>query len=313
MVIGATNSVFERIDLSLLRYFFNVASYGGYSKAARASGISQPALSLGVKRLEKALGTELIHRSSSEFSLTPSGIELLCFCQRMEGRLDELIRGIGGLPHTARRRYRIGTAFSIGCSPLAELCHAAAVLPEPIELEISSQGSFQLLEELHSGMLDAAVVPDDIHDSKLSFTPLQNDRVVFVVGSRYRKLLKGRPWRDGLKDLPLVTYPRDTPMRYLTDRIVMKEKMQFKTVFSVTGIDALKGLLLDQVGGGFVLRMLVEQELETGALFELEGLPISLPRRGIVLATQRGAKGLEISDMIQMLFCKKRCSLRKEI
>src|SRR5271170_3763124 len=113
MSIYNTNSLFQQLDLDLLKHFYAVATFGGFSKASRATGVSQPSLSLGVQRLEKNLGVTLIDRDSRRLSLTKPGLSLLTFCQRLEGNLESIADALGTKAVSVRRRLRIGTALSI--------------------------------------------------------------------------------------------------------------------------------------------------------------------------------------------------------
>src|SRR5271166_5151872 len=65
------------MDLRRLRYFVAVAEHGGFSAAARAIFVAQPAVSLAVKELEAELGTDLFVRLGRHVVLTPAGDALL--------------------------------------------------------------------------------------------------------------------------------------------------------------------------------------------------------------------------------------------
>lgn len=301
MSIEKTNSMFEHLDLSLLRYFFNVASYGGFSKASRATGISQPSLSLGLQRLEKILAINLIERSSVKFSLTPAGIKLFSFCQKLEGNLDEVLTSLSQNLSTVRRRYRIGVAFSLGCAPLSSLCKSIHQSTESVDLELTSGGSFQLLDALNAGAIDAAIVSDDASDPRIRLIPLRTDRVTFVISRDRLKLFQAKTWKQAVSKIPLITYSRDTPMRSLVDKICFTEKLQFSGSISVNGVDALKSLIMRGAGCGFVLRSSVESELKDGSLLEAPGISISLPRRNLMLATRIGEEACEAAMQVRTL------------
>jgi DNA-binding transcriptional LysR family regulator len=276
------NSIFHQVDLSLLRHFFAIATFGGFSKASRATGVSQPALSLGLKKLEKSLGVVLINRSARPFELTPAGVALFNFCHHFEGGLESVMSSIGASLSPEKKRLRLGTALSIGFGPIAELCAKITAEKETFELELSEQNTYQLLSDVRDGRLDAAVVPNDVFDNRLMFSTLQRDQVIFVVGKIHRDTFSRGHWKKAASQLPLITFPRETPMRTLTDKICVTEQVEFKTIFAVNSIEALKLLVEQSQGGAFVLKALVAQELISKRLFE-ETLPIRLPKSGIAL------------------------------
>lgn len=301
MSIYNFNSVFHQVDLSLLRHFFAVATFGGFSKASRATGVSQPALSLGLKKLEKSLGVVLIDRSASSFELTPAGLTLLTFCQRFQGSFESVMSSLGAPDLPVRRRLRVGTALSIGFGPMDELCARIEGQKETFELELLEQNSYQLLSDVHEGRLDAAYVPNDVFDSRLEFVPLLHDRIVFVVGERFRGVLSKGDWRSATANIPLITFPRETPMRTLTDKICVTEQIEFKTIYAMNNIEALKLLVEQNRGGAFLLRALVQTELKAKRLFE-EKLPIKLPKSGVALALPKvEGKSRDTRHLIKLL------------
>lgn len=300
MSIYVSNSVFQRLDLSLLRYFFAVASFGGFSKASRATGISQPALSLGLQKLERALGTRLIDRKSGGFSLTDSGRVLDAFCKRLEGGLESMLGDLGsGLP-SAPRRLRIGAALSVGLGPLFRLCLENTRSKEPMELELTAQNTFQLLEALKEGSLEAALVPDDIYDRHIEITPLFRDKLIFVHCRFQGDLFKKKRSATALLKTALITYPRETPMRSLVDQICGKHQLRFSSMVAVNGLDAIIGLVKQGAGGAFVLRSLVSEELRKEELYEAR-LPFTLPYSGVVLATAAGENGRGVVKVMRRL------------
>lgn len=66
-----------------LKVFVTVASTGNFTKAAKALGISQPAVSQNISELEKTMGTTLLKRSPAKVSLTPQGTVFLPFAENI--------------------------------------------------------------------------------------------------------------------------------------------------------------------------------------------------------------------------------------
>lgn len=307
MSIYKSNSLFHRLDLSLLRHFFAIATFGGFSKASRATGISQPALSLGLKKLEKTLGVNLVDRKARDFALTQAGLTLLTFCQRLEGNLEAVVSDLDAELGTARRRLRIGTALSIGFGPLVEASESNFRSKDPYELELTEQNTYQLLNEIVEGTLDAALVPSDVYDTRLTFSRLYQDEVAFVYGSDLKKYFAQKEWHKDWAplsaELTLINYPRETPMRSLVDKICIENKLHFRSVLSVNGLDAIKKFVSRGIGGAFVLRSLVQEELSKKELFEAK-MPKKLPSIGVAIAALKNDHGEEITRILKGLHGK---------
>lgn len=288
MAIRNLNTLFNELDLAGLKYFYNVAFYGGFSKASRATKISQPALSLGLQKLEKTLRVNLIARDSKQFSLTKAGIHLLDFCQHLEGELGIVIKKMGGKDTLSIRRLRIGTAFSIGFGVIVKICNELKKdFHQDIELEVVEENSYQLLNDLNSGLLDFAIVPDDVTHSKIDFKLLFKDQIILIASPAIEKKYRDRPWKSIIEELPLLTYPRETAMRHLVDQISIKEKLIFKNSISANGVEGLKMMTSESMGVAFVLKMTVTPELDSGTLMQIQTHGMSLPKRGLMLATRK--------------------------
>ena len=96
----------ERLSLEGLRYARAVAETGSFSAAARAYGVTQPALSNGIAKLEEYLGERLFTRSPRGVAQTPFGVLILPLIERAlgarrhHGRGEDLGFGSAMLPES---------------------------------------------------------------------------------------------------------------------------------------------------------------------------------------------------------------------
>lgn len=81
----------RNLDITALRSFVTVADTGGVTRAAGVLNLTQSAVSMQLKRLESALGLELLNRASRSVSLTTDGETLLSYARRMVETNDEAI------------------------------------------------------------------------------------------------------------------------------------------------------------------------------------------------------------------------------
>jgi len=83
------------LDTALLRSFVTAVRAGSISRAATALGHTQPALSQQLRKLERAVGRPLLHRSPSGVSLTRAGEELLPYAERILSLSAQALAGTG--------------------------------------------------------------------------------------------------------------------------------------------------------------------------------------------------------------------------
>src|ERR1035437_2072086 len=98
---------------ALLRAFVAVAEHGGFTAAARAIGVSQPAVSRAVRDLERSCGFELLERTPHGIRLTRAGESFLLKAREVIGAMrtaEEAVAALGGLGHG---RLHLGASTTI--------------------------------------------------------------------------------------------------------------------------------------------------------------------------------------------------------
>lgn len=168
------------MDLRHLKYFCAIVEEGSFTRAALRLGVAQPALSQHVKRMEEHLGTALLLRMPTGVHPTEAG-ELL---RRRAGaivsdfdRLEEEVRGVGGVPRGTVRLGLPGTIGSILSVPLISRCRD--LYPE-IKLVIAEAMSGFVRSWLHEGRVDFAVVYTQVRDRLVTSDILLEEELVLI-------------------------------------------------------------------------------------------------------------------------------------
>ncbi len=140
-----------------LFYFWHVAREGGVTAAAEALGVSQPAVSAQLAKLEESLGQELFDRGGRGLSLTPEGRVVLGYAEeifQIGGELEEAVRrGLGG----RAMRLVVGLSASIPNLVAFHLLEPAFHLDEPVRVVVREKSTEQLLGDLSTQSLDVVL------------------------------------------------------------------------------------------------------------------------------------------------------------
>ena len=143
------------LDLELLRTFVTVCERGDVTAAARALGVTQPAVTRKLRRLEHVLATQLFDRSRRPMELTRSGLLLKSRAPKLIDETRSLITDIRTLRRDGRDHLCIGMPDSLSEIMGAEIASTLTGLARKIELR---SGTSPWLEAaFHSGNLDLAV------------------------------------------------------------------------------------------------------------------------------------------------------------
>lgn len=148
------------IPTDLLRTFVTVVDLGGFTRAGEALGRTQPAISLQIRRLEELLQTKLIHSAGRQVVLTDAGVALGPYARQMLRLNDDIVAYFFEAALAGWIRVGVPTDFSH--SFLLEAIASFATHHPDVKIEIESQLSLKLREDLAADRLDicVAIVPD---------------------------------------------------------------------------------------------------------------------------------------------------------
>jgi DNA-binding transcriptional LysR family regulator len=143
------------IERYQLRYFLAVVDAGNFSRAAAQVNVTQPTLSVGVGKLEEALGARLFRRNSQRVHLTPEGVRLLAHARAIEAEFN----GLEGRLAAADRPkpLRIGVLATIPTRLVAQVVDANREASDPEEIEVVEGNERDLLGRLARRRIDLAL------------------------------------------------------------------------------------------------------------------------------------------------------------
>ncbi len=248
-----------------LRAFHAVATAQSFTEAARALGVSQPAVSMQVRALEEAYGVELLARGRHGVAPTELGLALLEATRpifALEAEAAELLRQAGAL---LGGHLRVGADAPFLVVPL--LAAFRKQHPE-VALSLSLGNSSQVLRDLLDGRSEVAVLSDRADDPRLFAVAASKSRQVVVVGSEH-------PWarRRGLRlrDLegaPMVMREEGSATRRSFAAALRGARVKPSIVMELGSREAIHEAVAAGLGAGVVI------EAELGHDARLTALPI---------------------------------------
>lgn len=149
----------DRLRLEGLRYAQAVAETRSFSAAARAYGVTQPALSNGIAKLEERLGEKLFERSPRGVTRTAFGARILPLIERALTALDAVTAEASRLTEPGEAKIRVGVSPLIGPHLVARAFSMACRLPVPRDLVLREANMQDLRGCLQAGQLDMILIP----------------------------------------------------------------------------------------------------------------------------------------------------------
>ncbi len=242
------------MEHQLLRAFVTIAREGNLTRAAERLNISQPALSLQLRKLQDQIGYSLFERTSHGMRLNEAGGQLLPAAERVLAALADFRRSAGGLSGTVAGRLRIGTVIDPEFLRLGPFLNRLVEQYPRLTTELSHGMSGLIAREIAAGRLDVGYTlgtPDlSEYRDRYAVLPLSDFTYRVVAPPGWDDRVRGRDWR-GLASLPWIGTPPDSVHNRLLARIFEREGVRPTVVAQVD----LEASMLDLVRSGVGLSL----------------------------------------------------------
>jgi LysR family transcriptional regulator, hydrogen peroxide-inducible genes activator len=162
------------ITLRQLRYLASLARHRHFRRAAEDCAVTQPALSMQVRELEREIGAELVERRPGKVALTEVGIEVA-------ERAEHILAASRDLVDFARHRDLLSGSLRLGIIPTLAPYLLPRLLPRlqaaypRLRLEVRETQTKMLLEELSRGDLDCVMLALPADGADVETLPLFDD------------------------------------------------------------------------------------------------------------------------------------------
>lgn len=277
----------RRMDLRHLRTFKLVAELGSLSKASDRLRVAQPALSRQIKQLEHELQTELFARNGRGMMLTGAGRMLLERTAGLVRQIEQVrddMRSAGGAPAGCVALGLVPTVSNVVSARFAR--RVAMELPQ-VSLRIVESYGGHLVEWLHRGELDLAIIYGPAVDHHLAVQPIGHDDVVAVgpPGSGLRD--RGEVKLDWLLQQKLILPSYSHGLRALIEKAAARRGRSLNIVMEADSYRVLTSLVEEGLGYTVLPPSAIRLETRDG---RLETAAIAKPAitRELILAAPPG-------------------------
>ncbi|GAB1388563.1 MAG: transcriptional regulator [Rubrivivax sp.] len=169
------------MTLTELKYIVAVARERHFGRAAEACFVSQPTLSVAIKKLEEELDVKIFERGASEVSVTPLGEEIVRQAQQVIEQAAAIREIAKRGKDPVRGPLRLGVIYTIGPYLLPDLVRNAIEQVPQMPLLLQENFTARLLEMLRTGELDCAIMAVPFPDSGLAVAPLYDEPFMAAV------------------------------------------------------------------------------------------------------------------------------------
>ena len=286
------------MDSSRLRHFLSVVDHGGFTAAAHAVYVSQPALSLAVKELEAELGVALFVRSGRRVHLTSAGMALLEPARQVLRDLETGQAAVEAVAGLEAGHLTMASLPTLAADPLAPLVGAFRRHYPGIRIDLAApEDAGELSGLVASGTCEIGVTEAHGLPDALESHPLGRQSLVLI-------LPPGTDHADGepldlsaLEAMPFVVAPRGTStFRLLEEGFAAVQRLPSVAVVTAQR-DAIVPLVIAGAGAALVPESIARTAAGLGAVTARPEPPIE---RAITLVHRAGALSPAARRFIEM-------------
>lgn len=267
------------LNLTQLRAFAAVARTGSFSKSAQELSVTQPAVTVQIRQLERHVGMPLFDRVRPRARLTEAGQTLFQYARRIFALADE-----------AEQALELARGFKAGRLKLVASLTAAAYYLPPliaafkrrypgIQIQLAVDNSQRVAERILALSEDLGVLTGEPEDPHLVLEPFCEDSLVLIASPWH-------PWarrRDvslhELVDQPFILREAGSATRALVEQRLAALGVAFRVIMELGSNEAIKRTVEAGDGVTLISEAIVQREVEAGRLAMLRIREPGLVRR----------------------------------
>ncbi len=231
------------LNLDALRTFAQVIELGSFSAAAERGGITQPAVSLQVRQLERRFGLKLVERVGRRAGPTAAGLELLTHIRAIDTALAQAEQAMTAHASQVTGRVRLGTGATACTYLLPPLLAGLRRRFPALDVVASTGNTADMLRGLENNTLDIGLVTLPAPGRLFEATPVLEDEFVAIFPARGPLAIPATVTPQALAALPLVLFEPGARTRRLVDDWFEEAGMAAKPVMELGSTEAMKEIV----------------------------------------------------------------------
>lgn len=289
----------ETLNLEQLRTFIDVVNLGSFSAAAVKANLSQPAISLQVRQLEKKLGVTLIERVGRKARPTAAGTQLLDYAKHIDAAVAVALEGMAQYASGALSRVRLGTGATSAIYLLPPVIKGLRQQFPNLEIVVSTGNAGDVARAVEDGTIDIGFVTLPVSGRMLDISPVLDDEFV-VISASAAAAWPSKITAAELERRPVILFEPGGNARRIVDDWFARSDISLKPAMALGSVEAIKELVAADIGCGVIPRMAVQAELKKRRLV-VRSLSPKLYRKLAIIVRRDRPLRRGLKDLIQAL------------
>lgn len=173
-------------SLTDLRYLLALAEEKHFARAAQKCFVSQPTLSIAIKKLEDNLGITIFERDNHQILVSPSGAQLIEQAKKILSEAEQLINLAKSQQDIYAQPLRIGAILTIGPYLFPKLVSKIIAQTPQLKLLVEENYTEVLIKKLLLGELDILLLATDVEHNDLVQIELGSDELSLICSTQHK-------------------------------------------------------------------------------------------------------------------------------
>ena len=262
------------MNLHHLRLFAAVVEQGGFTNAARALRLSQPAISKSLNELERQLHVSLIERGARGVKLTEAGRSLYDRARELFGVERVAERELRELRGLKRGTLRVAASTTIATYMLPPVLGRFRMRHPSVRIRVTSANTRSVLRRLLESRTDVALVEGPISDDAVDVIPWREDELVVIAHPEHPLAVQSEVGVDHLKRETVLVREPGSGTREVAERALARHGVRLTRTMRLGGTEAIKQGVAAGLGVAIVSRAAAADQITLGRI-------VVVPVRGL--------------------------------
>ncbi|HAF31646.1 MAG TPA: LysR family transcriptional regulator [Anaerovibrio sp.] len=246
------------MELRQLEYFQMASRLKNITRAAERLNVSQPNITVAIKKLEAELGIQLFDRSQKQLSLTPEGTIFLNRIELALRNIQDAVLEVNDYKQLQKGTIKIGIPSMIGAYLFPKIFSSFQHLYPHLDIYLYEEGSMTIREQLERDELDFGIVILSDASSSLQLLPMARNQIVACVPENHPLARKNSININDISEADLIMLKEGSFLRYMVLNKLKMANISPNIVLESNQIETIKGLVSTNVGISFLLDFIVK-------------------------------------------------------
>lgn len=165
------------ITIQQITYILSVVREGGFKKAADICYVTQPTLSMQIKKAEETLGYSIFDRSKNPIQLTVEGSKFVDIFREIHADYERIKFAKDNLEGNNLQRIRVGIIPTVASYLIEKVVNDILNSKNPLKIDFVEKTTVELISSLEAGRVDVAVFAGPYHHKSIRAVPLYNEEI----------------------------------------------------------------------------------------------------------------------------------------